>query len=77
MSGFNQELGYFWHEYMRLIDNIMQKIEDEDLNQWIREELVRIDEEAEKAREGAERKWWSGRSFYLTREEFDKEHKGV
>ncbi len=69
MSDFNQELGYFWHEYMQLIDRIMQKIEDEDLNQWIREELVRIDEGAEKKRKTAEADWWSGRSFYPTREE--------
>ncbi len=77
MSDFNQELGYFWHEYMQLIDRIMQKIEDEDLNQWIREELVRIDEGSEKARKTAKAHSWSGRSFYPTCEEIDRGHKGV
>ena len=63
---------YYETEYRALIDNMMDFIDDGVILQRIRRELVRIDEGAEKAREEHERNWWSGRSFYPTREEIER-----
>ena len=71
------DLAIFYEmQYRALIDNMMDFIEDEEILQRIREELVRIDEGAEKKRKSDIADWWSGRSFYPTREEIDKRHEG-